>query len=272
MEDAANVISLLTDFGTEDEYVGVMKGVILGTNPNVRIVDVSHRVEAQNTLRAAYMIQSYCNYFPKGTVHVIVVDPGVGTDRAIIAAETEDYVFLAPDNGVLTLIADGIVRTVRVENREYFLDKVSQTFHGRDIFSPVAAHVSAGIDIAELGPEMDPGDMASLDIEQPCILNNELTGRIVSVDHFGNLITNIDMEILNRFYGGGTQKKLTTVLNGKTTRGLADSYGQIETGNPLNIIGSRDLLEISVNMGRASDYFKAGVEDTIRICRETGAL
>ena len=151
-----SIITLLTDFGTEDAYVGVMKGVILSINPSAEVVDVCHYINPQDLIEAAYLIKSSYRYFPKGTIHIIVVDPGVGGNRLIVAVKLSGHIFLAPDNGVLTLLLDeGEVDTiVRVENTHYFLNSISQTFHGRDIFAPVGSHLSRGVFIENLGSKL----------------------------------------------------------------------------------------------------------------------
>lgn len=147
-----SIVTLLTDFGIEDAYVGTMKGVILSVNPSTVIIDITHHIEPQNLIRAAYIISSFYKYFPQGSVHIVVVDPGVGSDRAIIAVNVMKHIFLAPNNGVLTLLLDEdeIESIVRVENTRFFLKPVSQTFQGRDIFAPVGAYISKGIDIQTL--------------------------------------------------------------------------------------------------------------------------
>ncbi|MCD6224235.1 MAG: SAM-dependent chlorinase/fluorinase, partial [Deltaproteobacteria bacterium] len=193
-----SIITLLTDFGVEDEYVGIMKGVILSINPSSTIVDITHQIAPQDIIAAAYRIKFSYKYFPEKTVHLVIVDPGVGSGRPLLAAKIQGHFFLAPDNGILTpLLDDGDIDTlVFVENSEYFLDSVSQTFHGRDIFAPVAAHISKGIDIMELGKLADIKSLARLSVEKPFIADNgELSGIIVSIDRFGNLITNIDYAI-----------------------------------------------------------------------------
>lgn len=262
------IISLMTDFGTGDEYVGVMKGVILGIHPHASIVDITHGINPRDLVQAAYMIESAYRYFPANTVHVIVVDPGVGTERAILAIETEQYVFLAPDNGVLTRVAESEQprRTVRVENRDCFLKTVSRTFHGRDIFAPVAAHIANGLDIADLGPQIDPVGMKRLDIELPSVENSdELGGTVVSVDRFGNLVTNIGEAVLENFCN--MKDGMAIELGGKQITGFAESYGECAPKTPLGIIGSRGYLEISVNCGNAAKFFNIREGGKVRVVR-----
>ena len=199
-----SIITLLTDFGEEDEFVGVMKGVILGVNPSATIIDISHRVDPQDIVEAAYRIPSYYKFFPRGSVHIIVVDPGVGSNRAIIALEMAGHVFLAPDNGVLSLLLDcgDIDSIVRVNNKDFFLTPVSQTFHGRDIFAPVGAHISLGIAVGKTGTPVDKGDLFDLDLQKPRLTDDgKLFGTIISIDRFGNLITNIELTHVNESFG-----------------------------------------------------------------------
>jgi S-adenosylmethionine hydrolase len=196
-----SIITLLTDFGLDDEYVGVMKGVILSINPAAVIVDITHRVEPQGILQAAFLIRSAWRFFPERTIHVIVVDPGVGGSREILAYESNRQVFIAPDNGVLTLLLDETAadKAVCVRNSDYFLKPVSRTFHGRDVFAPVAAHLSRGTALTELGPAQDLKKILRLKVPKAFIdAAGAIVGSIVSIDRFGNLITNIDSNMLAR--------------------------------------------------------------------------
>ena len=206
-----SIITLLTDFGTKDAYVGVIKGAILSINPSAVVVDVCHYIDPQDLIEAAYLIKYSYRYFPKGTVHIIVVDPGVGGNRSIVAVKLSNHIFLAPDNGILTLLMDEgkIDSIVRVENTRYFLESVSQTFHGRDIFAPTGAHLSKGMDIKKLGSCLDKQDLVNLSILKPYISDKgELIGNIVSFDRFGNSISNIDMNDINKFNEGDSERRL----------------------------------------------------------------
>lgn len=263
-----SIITLLTDFGIEDAYVGTIKGVILSVNPSAMIVDITHQIDPQGLIEAAYVIKSSYRYFPKGTVHVIVVDPGVGSDRAIVALEMMGHIFLAPDNGVLTLLMDeGRLDSItRVNNSHYFLEPLSQTFHGRDIFAPVGAHISKGVDLKKLGSGLDRNDLVHLSIRKPSISDEgELVGTIVSVDRFGNCITNIDLNCLEKFYKPGSEKNLVIAIGEYEIKGLSKSYDGVGLKQPLAIIGSLGYLEIALNCGRASRHFRAQKGDTIRV-------
>ncbi|MDM8524081.1 SAM-dependent chlorinase/fluorinase [Desulfococcaceae bacterium HSG8] len=262
------IITLLTDFGITDEYVGVMKGAILSVNPDATIIDITHNIDPQDLIQAAYTLESSYKYFPEGTVHIIVVDPGVGSDRAILAAEAFGHILLAPDNGVLTFFTDQKIldSVVRVDNSIYFSESVSQTFHGRDIFAPVAAHITKGVGINRLGTPVDHTSLVRLDIRKPYISDSdELIGSVVSTDRFGNLITNIDESSLERFCRKDIKKKAELWFRGCCITGLASSYESAKPQSPLAIVGSRGYLEIAVNCGSAGNHFKAGKGDSVRI-------
>jgi S-adenosyl-L-methionine hydrolase (adenosine-forming) len=249
-----SIITLLTDFGSEDAYVGMMKGVILSINPSAVIVDISHHIDPQDIIQAAYTLKSSYTYFPEGTVHIVVVDPGVGSDRAIIALEMSGHVFLAPDNGVLTLLMDEgkIDAIVRVEDTRYTLDSVSQTFHGRDIFAPVGAHISRGAEMHRLGSSLNPKNLFHLDIPKPYISDtDELTGKIISVDRFGNCISNIDVPCFKKFTKVQSEKRLEIKIGKNIINNLSRSYNDVGIGCPLAIIGGFGYLEIALNCGNA---------------------
>ena len=263
-----SIITLLTDFGTEDAYVGVMKGVILSINPDAVVVDVCHAVDPQDLVEAAYLINAFYRYFPKGTIHIIVVDPGVGGDRAIVAAGLAEHVFIAPDNGVLTLLMDEneIDDIVRVENPHFFLNEVSHTFHGRDIFAPVGSHISKGVPIEKLGPHLSMQDLIRLSIPKPYISDkNELIGTIISIDRFGNCISNINEKFLNKFIKNGPEKRLE-IKTGKTViKRLSRSYTDVGSGCPLAIVGSFGYLEIALNCDNAGRRLNVQKGDTITL-------
>lgn len=263
-----SIITLLTDFGTQDAYVGVMKGVILSINPSAIVVDVCHYIDPQDLIEAAYLIKSSYSFFPKGTVHIIVVDPGVGGNRSIVAVKLSGHIFLAPDNGVLTLLMDEeeVEAIVRVENPNYFLNSISRTFHGRDIFAPVGSHITKGVPIEALGPHLNIKDIIRLNIPKPHISNkDELTGTVISIDRFGNCISNIDENYLNKFFKNGSEKKLE-VKTGKTIiKGLSRTYTDVGSGCPLAIIGSSGFLEIALNGNNASHQLKIEKGDTITL-------
>jgi S-adenosylmethionine hydrolase len=266
--DSVTVITLLTDFGIEDEYVGVMKGVILAAHPQATVVDLSHQIAPHDVRQAAYMLQASYRYFPEGSIHVAVVDPGVGTGRKILALRKDSHVFIAPDNGVLSLILEtgGIESVVAVENDDFFLKPLSRTFHGRDIFAPVAAHLAGGLPFSRLGAEINPNQLVRLAIARPCISNKqEIIGNIVAIDHFGNLISDIDAEMLREVAGDLPGRALCVQVSGRSIRGISDAYEADDSGGPVALIGSRGCLEIAVYRGSAHQAFQAHVGDSLKV-------
>jgi len=246
----SGIITLTTDFGLSDPYVAIIKGVILSINPQARIVDVTHRVSPGLLFQAAGIIEETVKYFPEGTVNLIVVDPGVGGQRRPIAFETEKSFFVAPDNGVLwpVLEGQGTSKVVHLTATKYFLPHISDTFHGRDIFAPIAAHISLGTDISKMGSII--ADPMKLKILKPHIKGRVLYGEVIRVDNFGNLITNIHQAELEAFL----QAASPIVRLGKLTiQEIRNIYTSVSEGEPLALYGSSHLLEIAVNMGKASD-------------------
>jgi len=262
------VITLLTDFGLADPYAGIMKGVILSVNPSAVIVDLTHDIPPQDIAVAAYVIDSAFRYFPAGTIHVVVVDPGVGGERGIIAASAAGQLFLAPDNGALTLIlkscpVDGVFL---VENSRYFRHPVSRAFHGRDIFAPVAGHLSAGLAPDQLGPRITTGQWVTLDMPIPHVsTDREIAGEVVRVDRFGNLITNIDQPLIHATFGDTDPRALKIAVGGFVVIGLSGVYRDAPSGALVALVGSTGLIEIAVNRGSAADVCKASTGSRIKI-------
>jgi len=194
-----SVISLITDFGQKDNFVGVMKSVILSINPTAKIVDVCHEVKPHDILTGAFLLKSSFKYFPKGSLHLVVVDPGVGSERKKLLVKTKDYYFVAPDNGVLSLALKGQApsKIIEITNKKYFLKPASDTFHGRDIFAPVAAYLSEGKNLSTFGKRIK--SIKELRLSQPQITSKALAGEIIYIDRFGNLVSNIDKEMLDNF-------------------------------------------------------------------------
>jgi len=252
MPKRQSIITLTTDFGSQDGYTGVMKGVIANINPSANVIDISNMIEAQDIFQAACVINSSYAYFPKGTIHVVVVDPGVGSDRKIICLKTKDYLFLAPDNGALSLIiAKEESPSIReVTNVELFLPEISNTFHGRDIFAPVAAHLSKGVSHKNLGKRTDK--ISEINLPKPIRSpGGVLTAEIIYVDGFGNLITNINKDVIGRMKIG--TERLAITIGRKRINGICKSYTDVGENEPLAIFGSSGYLEISVNRGSARD-------------------
>ncbi len=266
-----SIITLTTDFGNDDEYSGVMKGVILSLNSSAVIVDITHHIDPQDLVQAAYSIYYSYKYFPQGTIHVVVVDPTVGSERKILALKIAGHIFIAPDNGVLTLLLnEGNIHSITcVDNPSYFLDPVSRTFHGRDILAPVSAYLSMGVELKKLGTSVAQKDLICLSMPESYYSDNgELVGSIVSIDHFGNLITNINLDDLEKMNHTVSGKKLCINVGSDKISGLSLNYSSATSGLPLSIIGSRGCLEISVNGGSAANHFMVEKGDVVRISTE----
>jgi hypothetical protein len=258
------IVTLITDFGLSDEYVGVLKGVILSHNADIRIVDITHLVPAQDIRTAAHLLARSYGFFPPGTVHLVIVDPGVGSDRPLLAIHSDCHFFIGPDNGIFTPIMkkNMSLSIHRITNQDFFLRTVSKTFHGRDIMAPVAAQLATGLGIDRVGPRVRPEDCL-LSGPEPCsVIDGVLHGEITHVDRFGNLCTNISRKEVEKFSDG---KKIVIQVgkDGKrTVDTLCSSYaGQAENAL-LALYDSHDFLEIAVNMGNASEQLKssAGTE------------
>jgi S-adenosylmethionine hydrolase len=256
------IITLLTDFGISDPYVGSMKGIMMGINPEIRIVDISHQVTRQNIDEAAYILKRIYPYFPEKTIHVIVVDPGVGSERHILVVKTNRQTFLAPDNGVLKYVFNEHPESqvYRVTNTEYFLNTVSRTFHGRDIFAPVAAHLSRGIPVSSLGDSFL--EFVKGRIPRPTVGSKRVIGEIIYIDRFGNGITNIDKDLLMK------QKRIKMAIRNQIIDKLYKTYSQVPTDKPLALIGSDETLEISTNGGNAKELIGFDIGDRVVVCFE----
>lgn len=265
------VISLLTDFGLTDPYVGIMKGVISSVCPEARIIDITHRIAPQDVEDAAYILSASYPYFPKDTVHVAVVDPGVGSRRRIVAVKTEAGVFIAPDNGLLSLVLEeqSVLAVFCVENPDIFIHPVSRTFHGRDIFAPAAARLACGMKIEDLGDRIDDNSLVRFDFGSPPGLDEKgmLCGSIIAVDRFGNLISNIRRQDIKEAFGAcvSFRQQICVYAGGRIIRGISDSYISVSKGAPLAIIGSSGRLEISVNAGSAETKLKLGRKHRVAV-------
>lgn len=264
------VVTLLSDFGLDDHYVGVMKGVILAINPEVHIVDISHAIPPFDVAAGALVLASAYHYFPKGTIHVSVVDPGVGGDRRGLLAATENYYFIGPDNGSFTHIyGDPSFLWVRhLRTVEFFLEKVSTTFHGRDVFAPVAGHLSLGEPSGNFGPLIqDPVRLA--DARPEVGEDGSIQGEVVYVDHFGNLITNIDIAAFweGESRAGTEEENLIPVIEacGKRIRGMSEFYGAVPPGEIGAQLNSWSRMEIFVPEGNAARELGAGKGLPVRV-------
>lgn len=250
------IITLLTDFGTRDAYVAAMKGVILGVNPQAVLVDLSHEVPPQDILAGALILAGAAPYFPPGTIHLAVVDPGVGSRRRGLAAYAHGQFWVGPDNGLFHLIfTPGAAPTiVSLENPAFFRPEVSATFHGRDLFAPVAAHLSLGVDLSRLGPIIT--DPVPLAVSTPRFTPKTIEGEVIYVDRFGNLVSNLNAAALKAWWGGGDLRLKVGPL---TIRGLARTYAEKAPGEFLALIGSHGYLEIACAQDSAARRLGAGV-------------
>ncbi len=264
---ASGIVTLITDFGLRGEYGGAMKGAILKVNPRCQIVDITHQITPQSIAEASLILENSYSYFPKGTIHVVVVDPGVGSKRRPIVLRKKDYLFVGPDNGVFSsiLASKGANEGYQIARNIFFLSPVSRTFHGRDIFAPVAGHLSRGLRPQEVGPRIR--DFVRLESPRPRQEGNRFIGQILWADSFGNLITNFPREEF--------EEKLIHdpfVLQGRKWQidRLDLIYSQGPPGKPMALFGSSGRLEIAINQGSAEKELglKAGDKIIIVICEQ----
>ncbi len=245
-----------------------MKGVMLARAPEATIIDLSHAIERQNIRQAALLIKSAYRFFPDKTIHLVVVDPGVGSNRKLILLQADGHLFLAPDNGVLGLLfgAEHFQAAYEVQCEQYYLAPVSSTFHGRDILAPVAAKLAAGFDPASVGPAITPQTLKKLEFAVVKIDSGQstITGEITGVDHFGNLQTNITGSSLDNLFGKGKSTARVTV-KGETISGIQGAYVYKDPGEMLAIVGSRGFLEIAVNQGDAATFLDARIGDLVTV-------
>ena len=258
------VIALLSDFGTRDHYVGSMKGVILGICPDATLVDISHDVAPHDVLDGALELAAAYRYFPAGTIFVAVVDPGVGSPRKGIAADTGDYRFVCPDNGLLTAVVRETPpkKVVELTERRYGRPTVSRTFEGRDRFAPAAAWLAKGIQLPALGRSL--GDVYRLDIPQPAVAEDTMGGVVLRVDRFGNLITNIDRKTFEKF---ARDARVQVTAAGTTVGRLVATYAEIQPGEVCALFGSTDHLEIAANGASAATELNLGRGAPVHVAR-----
>ncbi|MCK4660846.1 MAG: SAM-dependent chlorinase/fluorinase [Phycisphaerae bacterium] len=257
-------ITLTTDFGTSDHYVGVMKGVIHAIAPEVQVIDITHEVPAHGVLQAAFILRQIWNWYPPETVHLVVVDPGVGSQRRILLGRYGGQYVIAPDNGLISLVHHEvpIEGLQALENARFWLPVLSSTFHGRDIMAPVAAHLAQGHNPRDLGPTTD--HLEIMQIAQPISdMHLVITGAVLYVDCFGNLVTNIRREDLARTCRRRIHAQV--YVENKCVGPLRTCYGDVGVGKPLALVGSSDYLEISVNQGRAVDVLDCGVSAKVTV-------
>jgi S-adenosylmethionine hydrolase len=256
------LITLTTDFGTGSPYVAAIKGMILGMNPTARVIDISNEIPPQDVRHAAIVLAESTSWFPAGTIHVAVIDPGVGTARRLIYVHLDDQHYLAPDNGALSLLAkrNRPTRIIELANSEYWLPEVSHTFHGRDILAPVAAQLSLGLEPERLGPSL--AQIQTLDWPEPVVTEDRIEGAVRWIDRFGNLITNITASMLAP---GRSAGHLTIDCAGHEIAGLSECYGQHPPGTLAALVGSSGHLEIAVAEGSAAQMLSATVGAPVAI-------
>jgi len=250
------IITLTTDFGEADHYIACMKGVILQIAPGTQIIDVTHIIGPHDVVHAAFVIRQIFDHFPDGTIHVAVVDPGVGTTRRLIAARYSAQTVLAPDNGILSLVhRDFVLAELRaIQNPHIFRSEVSPTFHGRDILAPVAAHLSRGVGLDAVGPMIDHLEILNLDRVAP-LPDGGLEGQVLYVDHFGNLITNVSEDDLMQLADGG--HGMNVHVGPLRIGPLRRTYADVAPGEIVAIVGSAGMLEVAINQGNAAAQLRA---------------
>jgi S-adenosylmethionine hydrolase len=260
------IITLTTDFGTDSPYVAAMKGVILSINPAVTIIDITHAVPAQDITQGAVVLEDITPWFPKETIHVAVVDPGVGTERSIVYARIGSQQYIAPDNGLLSRLA---ARTepsmiLRLSEPKYWLAEVSAMFHGRDIMAPAAAHLSLGVSPPSLGQAA--GQLKQLDMHRPHMTDTKILGEVMSIDSFGNLITNISADLLA---GKPSDDRMCVICGPHKTRGIYRTYGEQPQGTLVALIGSAGRLELAIVGGNASQRLGVAVGASVVVAWES---
>jgi S-adenosylmethionine hydrolase len=257
----SGVITLTTDFGTDDPFAGIMKGVILSIHPNAKIIDLTHGIAPQNVRQAALVLKAAAPYFPKKTVHVAVVDPGVGGQRRPIVIQNGSHTFVGPDNGIFTKVLNAKSRCFELTRKKYFMKNVSATFHGRDIFAPAAAWIAKGTPLKSLGSSvLNP---QTLDLPEPEWNGEAIEGEIIYIDRFGNATTNIAGNLISQHCSHF--HKLTVKLGKTIIRRLATHYSEVSSGKAGAIINSWDALEIFKREGDAARSLKLKMGQKVRV-------
>jgi len=252
------LVTMLTDFGVVDPFVGVMKGIIHGIHPVARVIDLTHEISPHDVRAGAFMLLTAYRYFPHGTVHLAVVDPGVGTGRRAVVVVTTHYLFVGPDNGILTWAAndDGMRFSVSITNDEYILSQPSTTFHGRDIFAPAAAHLCRGVEPEKLGERID--NPLVLDFPEPQYHGvSRIVGSIIHIDRFGNLVTNV------RLTDDEKSRIVTVTLKDVSIPGISATYRDVQGKKPLALVGSSGFVEIACNKSNAADILGTRRDDEV---------
>ena len=262
---SSGVITITTDFGHKGPFVGVMKGVIAQRFPEAKVIDLTHDIPAQWPPEAGFWVSRSYSYFPRGTVHLAIVDPGVGTERDILLVEHDHHYFMAPDNGLLGRMLDeaedaAVFRLDMDALERLDIQTPSKTFHGRDIFAPAAAHLSCGADPSEFGPAVD--DLIRLEVPRAKVFSDGIRGEVIHVDSFGNLITNVPVRLLEEIGGG---EHAIIEVSGRQVSGVTRSYMEAERGGLVAVIGSTGLLEIAIRDGDAHRKLGVGRGDPVLV-------
>lgn len=256
-------ITITTDFGTRDWFVGTMKGVVAAIAPRTCVIDLTHEIAPGDIRAGAFALAASSRFFPKGSVHLAVVDPGVGSSRRPLAVRTTNGFFVGPDNGVLSwaLAKEEVIAIHVLTNQQYFLKPVSRTFHGRDIFAPVAAHLSRGISLKKLGPQAS--DFVRMPWPNPRVKEKQIIGQVLYIDRFGNALTNITADMLKC-----PDPAAFEVFQGRRRLcPVASFYQAVPVGKPVALIGSSGFLEIAVNGGNAANRLKLSVDTPVAVHR-----
>jgi S-adenosyl-L-methionine hydrolase (adenosine-forming) len=246
------VVAILTDFGVEDTFVGQMKGVILSQCPNAALIDLTHSVPAQDILAGAFHVGAAWHWLPEGTIHVCVVDPGVGSERRAIAVQAAGHTFLSPDNGLLSALMQRHRVDAAFDISGFVPESayVSRTFHGRDLFAQVAGRLAAGARLDELGNVIDPDELIRIDLPEPEVSPNSILGEIIMIDHWGNAITNISSTVL-----GGPDENWAVECGDARTDHLSSSYADAAVGGIVAVVSSMDTVEIAVRDASAASRY-----------------
>lgn len=263
---ARPVVALLSDFGTKDHYAGTMKAVVLGVCPDATLVDIGHEIPPHDVLAGALELAACYRYFPAGTVFLVVIDPGVGSARRGLAAEVGEYFFVAPDNGVLTAVFNDTPpkRVIELTERKYARPSTSRTFEGRDRFAPAAGWLAKGIELARLGRTVSGYER--LAIPEPAVDADRIAGEVIRVDRFGNLVTNIDRAVFERFASDG---HLAICAGGREIPRVVTTYAEAGEGELCALFGSTDHLEVAIHAGSAAAVLGIGRGGTVDVLRRS---
>jgi S-adenosylmethionine hydrolase len=255
-----SIITLLTDFGERDFFVGAMKGVVLSINRDAIMVDISHDIPPQGLHEAAFVLKGAYRHFPPGTIHLAVVDPGVGGVRRPILVDAGDHLFVGPDNGIFTWVfRDRICKVFELTEPKYFRAQVSDTFHGRDVFAAVCGHLSLDVrNVENFGSRIE--DPVSIPFPEPSVGSGCIEGEVAHIDRFGNIVSNIPAEMIR---GSVKSEEASITIGGQVLKGISRSYSQKEPGDLLAVIGGAGLLEVSINMGNAVEVLNVRNGDSV---------